>query len=143
MSDPRPPPWSQEAEQAVLGGVLLRSDALAVCLAVPLAAEDFYLPKHGWFFGAMMALRGASKPIDPLTLQDELRCRGQEEASGGLAYLGDLLSRVPTAIESPPGTARARMPPSAAAGAQTRRRARCGRRRGGRRPLERVQQHPP
>ena len=88
---------SLDAEMAVIGGILLRGDAIKVCLALPLVPEDFYKPAHEHLFKAMVTLTERGQPIDPVTLTDELRRTGREDTTGGLAYLSDLQACVPTA----------------------------------------------
>src|SRR4051794_29078639 len=81
---PLAPPQDLEAEQSVLGAILL-SDATLT----PLVAEDglepahFYRPAHGRIFEAMLALHAAGEPVDVLTLRDQLRRDGALEQVGG------------------------------------------------------------
>src|SRR5262244_2682985 len=91
----RVPPHNLDAEASVLGGVLLRNEALNAIDT--LAAEHFYDPKHREVFAAMKALEAKSRPIDPITLEEELGRSGKLAAIGGLAFLADLVSAVPTA----------------------------------------------
>ena len=91
----RVPPHSQDAEASILGGILLRNEALNAIDS--LVAEDFYDPKHREIFAAMKALEGKSRPIDPVTLEDQLNAGGKLAAVGGLAFLSDLIGIVPTA----------------------------------------------
>jgi len=91
----RRPPWSEEAEQAVLGAMLLDADA------VMRAAEHvddtmFYREGHRRLFRAMISITERGGVIDPLTLADELERRGELEHAGGREYLGFLLDAVPT-----------------------------------------------
>ncbi len=95
MSDRRVPPHNADAEASVLGGVLLKNEALN--LIEQLAPEDFYDPKHRLVFEAMKALEQKSRPIDPVTLEEQLSQTGHLTAVGGLAFLSDLVSIVPTA----------------------------------------------
>jgi replicative DNA helicase len=95
MSDRRVPPHNLDAEKSVLGGVLLRNEALN--LIEWLAPEDFYDPKHREIFAAMKVLETKSKPIDPVTLEEQLAQAGKLHAIGGITYLSELLSLVPTA----------------------------------------------
>jgi hypothetical protein len=90
-------PHSIEAEQAVLGGLLL-DPAAWDNVADVIIPEDFYRPDHKLIFQTIAALAGNSKPIDIITVADELECRGELEQVGGLSYLGDSLARnTPTA----------------------------------------------
>ena len=88
-------PHSSDAEASVLGGVLLRNDALNAIDT--LGPEHFYDPRHREVFAAMKSLEAKSRPIDPVTLEDELGRSGKLAAIGGLAFLSDLVSAVPTA----------------------------------------------
>src|SRR5262249_60643949 len=76
-------PHNIDAEASVLGGVLLRNEALNQI--DQLAAEDFYDPRHREVFGAMKVLEARSRPIDPVTLEDQLAQAGRLQAVGGLA----------------------------------------------------------
>ena len=91
----RVPPHNIDAESSVLGGVLLRNEALN--LIDTLAADHFYDPKNREVFAAMKSLEAKSRPIDPVTLEEELGRIGKLAAIGGLAFLSDLVSMVPTA----------------------------------------------
>jgi len=91
----RRPPWSEEAEQAVLGAMLL--DADAVMRAVEHVDDTmFYREGHRRLFRAMYAITERGSVIDPLTLSDELERRGEIELAGGREYLAFLLDAVPT-----------------------------------------------
>ncbi|MEK7668762.1 MAG: replicative DNA helicase, partial [Gemmatimonadota bacterium] len=98
-SDPfggRQPPYSAEAEQAVLGAMLL--DQQAALDAVGLLDETlFYREGHRRLFRAMRAVTERGGVIDPITLRDELERRGELEAVGGVEYLSYLLDFTPTA----------------------------------------------
>ncbi len=95
MSERRVPPHNVDAEASVLGGVILRNDALNSIET--LAAEDFYDPRHREVFGAIKSLEARSKPIDPVTIEEELSRTGKLPAVGGLSFLSDLMDAVPTA----------------------------------------------
>lgn len=89
-------PWSQEAEQAVLGAMLLDQDA--ALLATELVQDDmFYREGHRRLFRAMVGLVEHRTVIDPVTLRDELGRRGELDAVGGADYLSELVDAVPTA----------------------------------------------
>ena len=92
----RVPPQSLDAEQSVLGGILLENTALDR-LAEVLQAEDFYREAHRKIFRGMYRLSERSEPVDLITLSEELRGRGELADVGGAAYLGELAERVPTA----------------------------------------------
>jgi replicative DNA helicase len=91
----RIPPHNLDAEASVLGGVLLRNEALNHIET--LAPEDFYDPRHREVFAAMKALETRSRPIDPVTIEEQLSKSGKLAAVGGLAFLAELVGIVPTA----------------------------------------------
>lgn len=89
------PPNNQDAERSVLGAML--QDAEAVMLAQELlTASAFYQPAHKEIFDAMLALVRMSKPVDLITVDDELSRRGTLEGIGGTQYLVQLTQYVPT-----------------------------------------------
>jgi len=92
----RVPPHSIEAEQSVLGGLLL--DNLAWDRAADLLTEsDFYRHEHRLIFAAIAGLVAGSKPADVITVFEQLQSRGQAEDCGGLTYLNSLAQSVPSA----------------------------------------------
>ena len=92
----RVPPHSNEAEQSVLGGLLL--DNLAWDRAADLLTEgDFYRLEHRLIYAAVGALVGAGKPADVITVFEQLQQHGRGEDAGGLAYLNALAQSVPSA----------------------------------------------
>ncbi|WP_054252855.1 replicative DNA helicase [Neofamilia massiliensis] len=93
----RIPPYSNEAEQNVLGILLRAGDQIDTALEL-IRAEDFYNPIHGEIFRAMVSLSTKSAPIDLLTTMEELRKMGKLEEIGGVAYLGDLSNQVVTTL---------------------------------------------
>jgi len=93
----RLPPQNIEAEEAVLGGLLIDSDAI-IRVSTVVQPEDFYREKNGWIFGAALALHERHEPIDFLTVCDELERKGQLDEVGGPAFLTGLINVVPTSI---------------------------------------------
>jgi len=93
------PPHSVEAEQAVLGAVLLDNEAVNSVLEI-VRAEDFYQHAHAILFECMVALNEKLTPIDTITLQEELKRRNQLEVIGGIEYISRLLDTVHTAANS-------------------------------------------
>jgi replicative DNA helicase len=89
------PPHSIEAEESVLGAVLLSADAANIALET-LKAEDFYRPAHQQVFEAVHTLFDANEPIDAVTVSEMLRREGALERLGGVAFLTRLLDTVPT-----------------------------------------------
>lgn len=91
----RIPPHNLEAEQAVLGAMLLSTDAVEGALGM-LEDTDFYRPAHARIFTAMNDLYARSVPVDHLSIADRLEATGELEAAGGKPYLLDLSGAVPT-----------------------------------------------
>ena len=89
-------PHSVEAEQAVLGGLLLSADGWDA-VSESVTATDFYRPAHRLIFRQIAVLAEALEPIDPITVADKLDARGELEAGGGLAYLAELAQNTPSA----------------------------------------------
>jgi replicative DNA helicase len=89
-------PWSNDAEQAVLGAMLLDQDA-ALKGAEFLDDTMFYKEAHRILFRAMVSLTERGDVIDPVTLRDELGKRGDLERAGGMEYIATLIDVVPTA----------------------------------------------
>ncbi|HKD55440.1 MAG TPA: replicative DNA helicase [Steroidobacteraceae bacterium] len=96
MLDAPTPPHSVEAEQAVLGGLLL--DPIAWDnVADTVTREDFYRPDHQLIFEAIGALAGEGKPCDVVTVSQQLERTGQLDGAGGLAYLSSVARDTPSA----------------------------------------------
>ena len=98
-SDPfggRQPPYSPEAEQAVLGAMLLDADA-ALRAAETLEDWMFYKEGHRRLFRVMIGMTRHGGVVDPITLKEELERKGELDAAGGVEYLSYLLDAVPTA----------------------------------------------
>jgi len=92
----RVPPQNLDAEQCVLGGILLDNTALDRVIEF-LGADDFYREAHRKIFRAMQQLADKHEPSDLVTLSEALRARGELTDVGGNAYLAELADRVPTA----------------------------------------------
>jgi replicative DNA helicase len=92
----RRPPYSEEAEQAVLSAMLMDQDAV-MRAAETLDDSMFYAERHRRIYRAMIGLTETGSVVDPLTLADEMARRGELEAAGGKDYLGFLVDVVPTA----------------------------------------------
>lgn len=95
MPEFRIPPFSIDAEQATLGGLLVDPDGF-IKLKTAITAEDFYEPRHKLIFGAMMVLYESGKPVDFLTVSESLKGSGQLDKIGGTGYLMDLTAAMPT-----------------------------------------------
>lgn len=92
----RVPPNNKEAEQSVLGSILLRPEALIEALEY-VTADSFYQHAHKLIFTAMMELNEADQGIDVVTVKNILDDKNQLDDIGGVSYLADLASIVPTA----------------------------------------------
>ena len=92
----RRPPYSEDAEQAVLAAMLMDADAVARVVEV-LDDGMFYREGHRRIYRAMLTLSERGEIVDPLTLSNELERRGELDASGGKDYIGFLVDAVPTA----------------------------------------------
>jgi replicative DNA helicase len=92
----RVPPHSVEAEQSVLGGLMLDASAWD-SVADVVRAEDFYRPDHRLVFEAIALLAVEAKPLDVVTVSEQLERIGKLEEAGGLAYIGGLARDTPTA----------------------------------------------
>jgi len=90
------PPQNLEAEQSILGAVLIDNDALPKTLEI-IDPEDFYKISHRKIFCAMSELFERNEPIDLITLTDYLKKKDELEPVGGLSYLSSLVNMVPTA----------------------------------------------
>jgi replicative DNA helicase len=90
-------PQNVEAEEAVLGSLLIDPEAL-FRVAPFLKGDDFYIQKNAWIYEAILALHERREPIDFVTLCDELERREQLEEVGGAAYITRLINAVPSAI---------------------------------------------
>jgi replicative DNA helicase len=89
-------PQSIEAEQSVLGGLMISQDAWDG-VAELVTAEDFYRPDHRLIFRQIRNLAEASQPVDVVTLADQLQLSGELDAAGGHAYLAELAENTPSA----------------------------------------------
>ena len=88
------PPHNLQAEESLLGAMLLSRDAIAAASEL-LSADDFYKPAHGHIYDAITTLNAAGEPADPVTVADELRRAGLLEAIGGPAALVNLQVATP------------------------------------------------
>ena len=92
------PPQNIEAEESVLGAMLVAEPALTrVIDEVKLNPADFYLDKHAAIFASIHDLYAASKPVDELTVTEALTQHNQIESAGGRHYVSELAAKVPAA----------------------------------------------
>lgn len=90
-SNGRPKDWDPDAEQSIIGAIFLENDAAA---RVALAPEEFYDPRARETFAAILRLRRKARPIDPVTIADEL---GHRAFAVGDDYVSECVGKVPTA----------------------------------------------
>ncbi len=95
----RTPPQDNDAEQSVLGSMLLSKDAIADVIE-SVRGTDFYRPAHETIFDAMVDLYGRGEPVDPVTTAAELQRRGDLVRVGGAPYLHTLSASVPIAANA-------------------------------------------
>ncbi len=93
------PPQNLDAEKSLLGAVLIDEETLAD-VSEHVTQKDFYDKRHAIIFGGMMHLYERHKPVDLLTLTDELKKKDGLEVIGGSAYLTELTNYVPTAAHA-------------------------------------------
>ncbi len=99
MSIDRLPPQSIEAEQSVLGALLIDRDAVTE-VAELLRPDDFYRRQHATIYAAVLALFERREPVDLVTVSEVLERDGDLESVGGSAYLGSLINLTPTAVNA-------------------------------------------
>jgi replicative DNA helicase len=93
------PPQNIDAEKSLLGSVLIDEETLAD-ITEHVTLKDFYEKRHGMIYDAMMRLYEKRKPVDLLTLTDELKRKKELEEVGGSAYLTELTNYVPTSAHA-------------------------------------------
>lgn len=91
----RIPPQNTEAEQSVLGSMLLDKDAIPTVTEI-LKSNDFYRENHKEIFEAIIELFEKAEPIDLITVSERLKARGTLDSIGGLEYLANIAAAVPT-----------------------------------------------
>jgi replicative DNA helicase len=98
-SSPQIQPHSREAEEAVIGSVLINPEAY-YDVAEFLTAEDFYIHRLGWVWDSFTRLHETRTPIDLLTVTEDLDNQDKLAEIGGAAYLTSLINNVPTSIHA-------------------------------------------
>lgn len=91
----RIPPHSIEAEQSVLGSMIIDKTAINTAVEI-IRPDDFYKQSNGEIYSAIIDLFNKNEPVDLITLQEELKRRGSLEAVGGISYLANLSGGVAT-----------------------------------------------
>jgi replicative DNA helicase len=92
------PPHDRDAEEAVVGSLLIDPDAL-VKISFLLKPEDFFYEENAWVYEACLTLYDRSEGINQITVASELARRGRLDSVGGSSYLSHLVSQVPTSLQ--------------------------------------------
>ena len=95
----RVPPHSEDAEKSLLGAMMLSREAVMMAVET-LVPDDFYSSVHRAIFSAMCALYAAGRPVDLVTMTEELNRTGRMEGIGGLPYLTSLSRSMPSAANA-------------------------------------------
>ena len=90
-------PHSIEAEQSVIGSMILDRDAILVASEI-LTSDDFYQKQYGIIFDAMVELCNEGKPVDLITLQNRLREKNVPPEISSLEFVRDMITKVPTSV---------------------------------------------
>ncbi len=99
LIETRQPPSDLQAEQSVLGGMLMSKDAIADVIE-RIGPQDFYKPAHEVVYQAILGLFGRGEPADPVTVAAEIDRNGLTNRIGGATYLHTLMQAVPTAANA-------------------------------------------
>src|SRR5438105_7597656 len=99
-SDGRVPPHNLEAEESLLGAMLLSRDAISSATEARVEATDFYKPAHGHIYEAIMSLYGQGEPVDLVTVADELANAELLESLGGRGALLRLQAGTPASANA-------------------------------------------
>ncbi|UMZ75162.1 replicative DNA helicase [Natranaerofaba carboxydovora] len=97
--DEKLPPQSTEAEESVLGSMLIDEEAVSTVIEI-LKSKDFYKENHRKIYEAIMDLQEESQPVDLVTLTEKLRVENQIDEVGGVEYLTELANQVPTSANA-------------------------------------------
>jgi replicative DNA helicase len=89
------PPQNIEAEQCILGSILLENDAINSVLEI-ISADDFYSDAHRKIFKIIQELYDKNEPLDLITLHNALKDKKWVDAVGGTSYLASLVDNVPS-----------------------------------------------
>jgi len=96
LSSHKLPPQNIEAEQSVLGGILIENESINKVMEI-LTADDFYRDAHRKIFNALINLSERDEPADLITVKNELQKTNQLDSIGGASYITSLMDSVPTA----------------------------------------------
>lgn len=93
------PPYNMEAEQAILGSMMIDKEAVYIALEM-LEAEDFYKEANQIIYSLIVSLEAKGEPVDMITLTEELHRRNSVEKVGGVGYIAEVANIVPTAANA-------------------------------------------
>jgi len=96
----RVPPHNLEAEESLLGAMMLSREAMTAAVEARLDAADFYKPVHGAIFAAALSLHTAGEPVDTVTVAEELRRAGELDATGGRHALERIQAATPASANA-------------------------------------------
>ena len=96
----RIPPHNLEAEESLVGAMLISRDAITAAVEARVDAGDFYKPAHGHIFDAIWSLYEQGEPVDPVTVAEELRRAGLLEALGGKGALLQIQASTPASANA-------------------------------------------
>ncbi len=96
LSSHKLPPQNIDAEQSVLGGILIENEAINKVMEI-LTSEDFYRDAHRRIFNGLISLSERDEPADLITVTNELQKIGHLDSIGGASYIASLIDAVPTA----------------------------------------------
>jgi replicative DNA helicase len=96
----RIPPHNLEAEESLIGAMLLSREALTASVEAHIEGRDFYKPAHGIIYDAAFLLHSRGEPVDPVTVAEELRRAGQLESVGGRATLMRIQAATPASANA-------------------------------------------
>lgn len=91
------PPYNLDAEEAVLGSLLIDPESIGIIVAW-LVPADFYREKNRWTYESCLEVQRQGQAINQITVAHELARHNQLEAAGGAAYMGHLISATPTSV---------------------------------------------
>ncbi|MSV68206.1 MAG: replicative DNA helicase, partial [Actinobacteria bacterium] len=95
VSAGRVPPHNLEAEESLIGAMMLSRDAITAAVEARVDESDFYKPAHAHIYTAVMALYSQGEPVDPVTIAEELRRADLLEALGGRQKLVSIQANTP------------------------------------------------
>src|SRR6516162_2014682 len=96
----RIPPHNLEAEESLLGAMMLSRDAITAAIEARLDADDFYKPAHGAIYSAAFELHSRGEPVDPVTVAEELRRSSQLDQLGGRQTLLRIQASTPASANA-------------------------------------------